>query len=109
MFFVPIMWTGYEMACLTPSGQAAIGVTADTKLVRILGRAPDGTQWKVLREWPQGQLSHTDIIVHLGGHPEPDTAEGLLALLAPLEANHAGSGGEKNAPSNKRKRTKKKA
>jgi hypothetical protein len=84
MVFVPVMWPGYEMACLTQSGRAALGVTHE-KQVRLLARVPGAREWKVLGEWPVERLSHTDIMTHLGNHPEPGTPEGLLALIAPLE------------------------
>ncbi len=84
MVFVPVMWPGYEMACLTQSGRAALGVTHG-KQVRLLAREPGAREWTVLREWPVERLSHTDIIAHLGNHPEPHTPEALLALIAPLE------------------------
>jgi hypothetical protein len=84
MVFVPVMWPGYDMACLTQSGRAALGVTHE-KQVRLLARVPGTGEWKVLGEWPLDRLSHTDIMTHLGSHPEPGTPEGLLALIAPLE------------------------
>jgi hypothetical protein len=83
MVFVPVMWPGYELACLTPSGRAAIGVTHG-KAVRILARS--GRDWRVLREWPVERLSHTDVLTHLGQHPEPETAEDILGLLPPLRS-----------------------
>jgi len=81
MFFVPVMWPGYEMACLTPSGRAAIGVTHE-KLGRLLGRA--GSEWRTLYEWPVEHLSHTAVLTHLGEHAEPDTPEGLVSLVTAL-------------------------
>ena len=85
MVFVPVMWAGYEMACLTQSGRTALGVTHD-KQVRLLARAPGGREWQVLAEWPVDRLSHTDIMVHLGQHPEPATPRELLDLIRALEA-----------------------
>jgi hypothetical protein len=81
MFFVPVMWAGYEVACMTPSGRAAIGVTHD-KIGRLFGRA--GTEWRILCEWPTARLSHTDVMTYLGEQPEPDAPEGIVTLIAAL-------------------------
>jgi hypothetical protein len=86
MFFVPVMWAGYEAACMTPSGRAALGVTHE-KMIRLLGRS--GAEWRVLREWPVDRLSHTEIMTYLGEHAEPDTAEGILTLIVALEQSQA--------------------
>jgi hypothetical protein len=82
MFFVPVMWAGYEAACMTPSGRAALGVTHE-KTVRLLARS--GAEWRVLREWPVDHLSHTEIMTNLGEHAEPDTPEGMLTLITAFE------------------------
>ncbi len=82
MFFVPVMWAGYEVACMTPSGRAAIGVTHD-KIGRLFAR--DGTEWRVLHEWPVERLSHTEIMTHLGEHTEPSAPEDLVTVITALE------------------------
>lgn len=82
MFFVPVMWAGYDVACLTPSGRAAIGVTHE-KVGRLFARA--GTEWRILHEWPVDRLSYTEIMTYLGEHPEPETPEGIVTLVTALE------------------------
>ncbi len=83
MVFVPVSWPDYEMACLTQRGHAAIGVT-HAKRLRLLARDATTRVWRVLEEWPLDRLSHTDALVHLGAHPEPETAEEVLELLRAL-------------------------
>jgi hypothetical protein len=82
MFFVPVMWTGYEVACLTPSGRAAIGVT-DEKVGRLL--AHTGGDWRILYEWPVARLSHTEVLTHLGDRPEPPTPQDILLVIKALD------------------------
>ncbi len=80
MYFVTSKRAGYVLFCMTPSGRAAIGLTEDQR-VHLFERARDGT-WATLREWPAGTRSHTDLMLVLGEHDEPDDPRGLLALVA---------------------------
>jgi hypothetical protein len=64
---------------MTPSGRAAIGLT-ETRDVEIFRRGSDGG-WEQLRAWPAGTLSHTDLMLTLGDHDEPDDPARLLDLL----------------------------
>ena len=86
MFFVPVSWPDYEFACLTPSGQAAVGVTVSKK-VRLLARQSDGQPWRVMHEWAIDRLSHTEIMIHLGGYSEPGSPDDILTLVMALEAS----------------------
>ena len=81
MYFVTSKKAGYVLFCTTPRGRGAIGLTEDHK-VRLFEHQPGG-QWRLLREWDAGVRSHTDIIIELGEHEEPDDPKRLLDLVAP--------------------------
>jgi len=79
MYFVTSKRAGYVLFCMTPSGRAAIGLTEDRR-VHMFARTADGG-WDTLHEWDPGALSHTDLMLALGEHDEPDDPRGLLALV----------------------------
>jgi hypothetical protein len=79
MYFVTSKRAGYVLFCMTPSGRAAIGLTED-KRVHLFVRTPNG-DWETLREWEAGTLSHTDLMLALGEHEEPDDPRRLLDLV----------------------------
>lgn len=79
MHFVTSKRAGYVLFCLTPSGRAAIGLTEDRR-VHLLERVDDGS-WRSLREWQPGSLSHTDLMLELGDHEEPEDPRRLLDLV----------------------------
>ncbi len=80
MYFVTIKHPGYALFSTTPSERAAIGLTQDQQQVHLCERR--GGQWSVVREWPVGELSHTDIMVRLGRVPEPAGIDELVRLAA---------------------------
>lgn len=79
MYFVTSKKTGCLLFCMTPSGRGAIGLTEDRK-VQLLARQAGGN-WRVLREWSAATHSHTDIMIALGEHAEPDDPGRLLDLV----------------------------
>ncbi len=79
MYFVTSKKAGYVLFCMTPSGRAAVGLTEGQK-VHLFERARGG-DWTVLREWNAGERSHTDILIALGDHQEPEDPKRLLDLL----------------------------
>lgn len=79
MHFVTSKRAGYLLFCMTPSGRAAIGLT-ETRQVQVFQRSPDGA-WQTLREWDAGAMSHTDLMLALGDHDEPDDPRRLLDLI----------------------------
>jgi hypothetical protein len=79
MYFVTSKLAGYVLFCMTPSGRAAIGLT-EGRQVHLFQRSPDGT-WQSLREWDASLLSHTDLMLALGDHDEPDDPKRLLDLV----------------------------
>ena len=79
MYFVTSKRSGYVLFCMTPSGRAAIGLSEDRRVYMFV-RAADG-EWKTLREWEAGTLSHTDLLLALGDHDEPDDPRRLLELV----------------------------
>jgi hypothetical protein len=80
MHFVTSKRAGYVLFCMTPSGRAAIGLT-ESREVHLLERAGDGA-WRTLREWEPTAMTHTDLMLTLGDHEEPDDAVGLLDLIS---------------------------
>ena len=81
MYFVTSKRAGYVLFCMTPSGRAAIGLT-ENRDVQLFRRASDGG-WTELRSWPAGAVSHTDVMLTLGEHDEPDDPARLLDLVPP--------------------------
>ena len=79
MHFVTSKRAGYVLFCMTPSGRAAIGLTEDRQ-VHLFQRTADGA-WQTLREWQPGTMTHTDVMLTLGDHDEPDDPRRLLDLL----------------------------
>ena len=79
MYFVTSKKAGYVLFCMTPSGRGAIGLTEEQR-VRLFEREPGG-EWRVLREWDAATLSHTDIMIALGEHDEPEDPKRLLDLI----------------------------
>jgi len=90
MFFIPVSWPNFEMACIAPNGRTAIAIS-ESKRVQVLGRAGARDRWRVVREWAPERLSHTDIVLFLGSHPEPDSAEAVVELLRPIDPDAGGS------------------
>ena len=78
MYFVTSKRSGYCLFCLTPSERAAIGVTDDQKRVHVLER--EGKEWRVRREWPVEEHSHTELMSRLASAEEPSTLDELLRL-----------------------------
>jgi hypothetical protein len=78
MYFVTTKRAGYALFCTTPSERAAIGVTVDQKRVHLLARS--GEEWRVYRDWPVEEHSHTEIMTRLAVRDEPATVEELERL-----------------------------
>jgi len=79
MHFVTSKLAGYVLFCLTPSGRAAIGLT-EGRQVHLFQRSADGA-WQSLRVWQADTISHTDLMLALGNHDEPDDPKRLLDLV----------------------------
>ncbi len=80
MYFVTSKKAGYVLFCMTPSGRAAIGLS-EGRQVHLFARERGGA-WRILAEWNGEDRSHTDIMIALGDHEEPDDPATLLELLA---------------------------
>ncbi|HLK12088.1 MAG TPA: hypothetical protein VKW76_11985 [Candidatus Binatia bacterium] len=78
MYFVTTKRAGYALFCMTPSERAAIGVTDDQQRVHLLERA--GSTWRVHRDWPMAERSHTEVMARLGAVDEPPTVDELARL-----------------------------
>jgi hypothetical protein len=78
VYFVTIKQPGYALFSTTPSERAAIGLTDDQRRVHLCARADDG--WRVVRDWPVEDLSHTDLMVRLGSVAEPASIDELVRL-----------------------------
>ena len=78
MYFVTIKQPGYALFATTPSERAAIGLTEDQKRVHVCELAGDG--WRVVRDMPVEEHSHTELMVRLGKVPEPASVDELLRL-----------------------------
>ena len=78
MYFVTTKRPGYALFCMTPSERAAIALTEDQRRVHVLGRA--NAEWRVAREWPVEEHSHTELMVRLARVDEPATVDELVAL-----------------------------
>jgi len=80
VYFVTSKRAGYALFCLTPSERAAVALTDDQQRVQLLERS--GADWKLRREWPVGERSHTDLMLRVRDVEVPPTVDALLALLA---------------------------
>ena len=80
MYFVTSKRPGYALFSLTPSERAAIGVTDDQKRVHLLERV--GSEWRVYRDWPVEEHSHTELMTRLALVDEPATIEEIARLGA---------------------------
>lgn len=78
MYFVTTKRPGYALFSLTPSEGAAIGVTEDQRRVHVLVR--EGASWRVHRDWPVEEHSHTEIMTRLAAHDDPEDVDVLLHL-----------------------------
>ena len=78
MYFVTSKRAGYALFAMTPSERAAIGVTDDQKRVRVLERV--GGDWRVYKDWPVEEHSHTELMTRLALLEEPPTAAELVRL-----------------------------
>jgi len=78
VYFVTSKRPGYALFSMTPSERAAIGVTEDQKRVHLLERV--GTEWRVHRDWPVEEQSHTAFMTRLALLDEPATIDELLRL-----------------------------
>jgi len=78
MYFVTTKRLGYVLFAMTPSERAAVGVTEDQQRVHVLERA--GTEWRVHREFPIAEHSHTELMTRLAAVDEPATVEELVRL-----------------------------
>ncbi len=78
MYFVTSKRAGYALFALTPSERAAIGVTEDQKRVHVLERA--GAEWRVYKDWPVEEHSHTELMTRLALLDEPASAAELVRL-----------------------------
>ncbi len=78
MYFVTSKRAGYALFSMTPSERAAIGVTEDQKRVHVLERV--GAEWRVYKDWPVEEHSHTELMTRLALLEEPPTAAELVRL-----------------------------
>lgn len=78
MYFVTMKQAGYALFSTTPSERAAIGLTEDQTRVHLLERTGDG--WRVVRDWPIEEHSHTELMVRLGRVDEPTSTDELVRL-----------------------------
>jgi hypothetical protein len=78
VYFVTTKRPGYALFCMTPSERAAFGVTDDQKRVHLLERGAAG--WRVHRDWPVEEHSHSEFLTRLGHCEEPGTIDDLLRL-----------------------------
>ena len=69
---------GYCLFSVSPSERFAVGVLDDQQNVHVLER--DGTDYVVRQEWPIAEVSHTDIMLRLGGSPEPSSVAEFVRL-----------------------------
>ncbi len=78
MYFVTMKRAGYCLFSVTQREAAAIGLTDDQQRVHLLERTSDG--YAMRREVPVAELSHTEIMLRLGRHPEPSTFDDFARL-----------------------------
>src|SRR5438552_1980429 len=80
VYFVTSKRPGYALFSMTPSERAAIAVTDDQKRVHLLERV--GSEWRVCRDWPVEEHSHTELMTRLALVDEPASIEEIARLGA---------------------------
>ena len=78
MYFVTMKQPGYALFATTPSERAAIGLTDDQQHVHLCERSAGG--WRVARDWPVSEHSHTELMIRLGAVDEPALIDELARL-----------------------------
>ena len=78
MYFVTSKRAGYALFSMTPNERAAIGLTDDQKRVQVLERV--GAEWRVYKDWPVEEHSHTELMARLAVLEEPATVAELVRL-----------------------------
>ena len=79
MYFVTTKRAGYALFCMTPSERAAIAVTDNQRRLHVLAR--EGPDWRLVREWPVEEHSHTELMLRLADRDEPATVAELVRLV----------------------------
>jgi hypothetical protein len=69
VYFVTMKRAGYCLFSVSPSERFGVGLLDDQQRVHLLER--DGSDYVVRHEWALADVSHTDIMLRLGGVPEP--------------------------------------
>ena len=78
MYFVTMKQPGYALFATTPSERAAIGLTDDQQHVHLCERSAGG--WRVARDGPVSEHSHTELMIRLGAVDEPASIDELARL-----------------------------
>jgi hypothetical protein len=78
VYFVTMKEPGYALFATTPSERAAIGLTDDQQHVHLCERTHTG--WRVARDWPVAEHSHTEVMIRLGAVEEPASIDELARL-----------------------------
>jgi len=78
VYFVTLKRAGYCLFSVSPSERFGVGLLDDQQRVHVLER--DGADYVVRKEWAVDQVSHTDIMLRLGGVPEPASAADFIRL-----------------------------
>ena len=78
MYFVTMKRAGYCLFSVSPSERFGVGVLDDQQHLHVLER--DGADYVVRQEWPIAEVSHTDVMLRLGGVPEPSSVAEFVRL-----------------------------
>jgi hypothetical protein len=78
VYFVTMKRAGYCLFSVSPSERFGVGVLDDQQRLHVLER--DGAEYVVRQEWPIAQVSHTDLMLRLGGVAEPASLAEFLRL-----------------------------
>jgi hypothetical protein len=78
VYFVTMKRAGYCLFSVSPSERFGVGLLDDQQRVHLVER--DGADYVVRREFPIGELSHTDVMLRLGGVPEPASLDDFVRV-----------------------------
>jgi hypothetical protein len=78
VYFVTMKRAGYCLFSVSPSERFGVGVLDDQQQLHVLER--DGADYVVRQEWPIAEVSHTDVMLRLGGVPEPSSVAEFVRL-----------------------------
>jgi len=78
VYFVTMKRAGYCLFSVSPSERFGVGLLDDQQRIHVLER--EGPDYVVRKEFPLTELSHTDVMLRLGGVAEPSSIDEFVRV-----------------------------